>query len=326
MLGLTYRGSERFAEAAQAFRRAAELAPRNADYAAYLGEALLLAGGDAPPPRGRAAVPPRARAPARQPAGALLSGDAEGHGRRPSRRGRRLVACCAKRRPTRPGRRRCATRSTAIAPRAPYRHRRPPAAAAAPPADRDRRHSRPDARADAAARAIPPSQQDQMVRAMVDGLAARLRQNPRDADGWIRLMRSRMVLHDPRRRRGAALRASPPSRATRRPRRGCATRRASSAFQRRLSAIPIASPPRSAGRGPDLRNPDRLDAPVLRRRWRAAGQRPVGAVAAHHQPVAGTPARDRSRRRSGRGAATDRYCGRAGRRYRYGPRSGSACS
>ena len=47
-----------------------------------------------------------------------------------------------------------------------------------------------------AANAIPPSQQDQMVRAMVDGLAARLRQNPRDADGWIRLMRSRMVLHD----------------------------------------------------------------------------------------------------------------------------------
>jgi len=48
-----------------------------------------------------------------------------------------------------------------------------------------------------AARSIPPSQQDQMVRTMVDGLAARLRQNPRDADGWIRLMRSRMVLRDP---------------------------------------------------------------------------------------------------------------------------------
>jgi cytochrome c-type biogenesis protein CcmH len=47
-----------------------------------------------------------------------------------------------------------------------------------------------------AANGIPPSQQDQMVRAMVDGLAARLRQNPRDADGWTRLMRSRMVLHD----------------------------------------------------------------------------------------------------------------------------------
>ena len=46
----------------------------------------------------------------------------------------------------------------------------------------------------AAASAIPPGQQDRMVRGMVDGLAARLRQNPRDADGWIRLMRSRMVL------------------------------------------------------------------------------------------------------------------------------------
>jgi cytochrome c-type biogenesis protein CcmH len=48
-----------------------------------------------------------------------------------------------------------------------------------------------------AARSIPPSQQDAMVRGMVDGLANRLRQNPRDADGWIRLMRSRMVLNDP---------------------------------------------------------------------------------------------------------------------------------
>jgi cytochrome c-type biogenesis protein CcmH len=47
-----------------------------------------------------------------------------------------------------------------------------------------------------AARGIPPSEQDAMVRAMVDGLANRLRQNPRDAEGWIRLMRSRMVLGD----------------------------------------------------------------------------------------------------------------------------------
>lgn len=48
-----------------------------------------------------------------------------------------------------------------------------------------------------AARGIPPAQQDAMVRGMVERLAARLRQNPRDADGWIRLMRSRMVLNDP---------------------------------------------------------------------------------------------------------------------------------
>lgn len=46
----------------------------------------------------------------------------------------------------------------------------------------------------AAASAIPPGEQDDMVKGMVDGLAARLQANPKDADGWIRLMRSRMVL------------------------------------------------------------------------------------------------------------------------------------
>jgi cytochrome c-type biogenesis protein CcmH len=46
----------------------------------------------------------------------------------------------------------------------------------------------------AAASSLPPGQQQEMVRGMVERLAQRLRDNPRDADGWIRLMRSRMVL------------------------------------------------------------------------------------------------------------------------------------
>lgn len=48
----------------------------------------------------------------------------------------------------------------------------------------------------AAAASIPPAQQDQMARAMVERLAARLAANPGDADGWIRLIRSRTVLND----------------------------------------------------------------------------------------------------------------------------------
>jgi cytochrome c-type biogenesis protein CcmH len=47
----------------------------------------------------------------------------------------------------------------------------------------------------AAASSIPPSRQDEMVNAMVERLANRLKTNPRDADGWIRLMRSHMVLN-----------------------------------------------------------------------------------------------------------------------------------
>ncbi|MFS0736213.1 hypothetical protein ABC347_04105 [Sphingomonas sp. 1P06PA] len=48
----------------------------------------------------------------------------------------------------------------------------------------------------AAASSLPPSQQDAMVKQMVDGLAAKLTANPKDPDGWIRLMRARMVLND----------------------------------------------------------------------------------------------------------------------------------
>lgn len=46
----------------------------------------------------------------------------------------------------------------------------------------------------AAAGSIPPGEQERMVKGMVERLEGRLKANPRDADGWIRLMRSRMVL------------------------------------------------------------------------------------------------------------------------------------
>ena len=46
----------------------------------------------------------------------------------------------------------------------------------------------------AAASSIPPGQQSEMVKGMVDRLANRLKRNPKDVDGWMRLMRARMVL------------------------------------------------------------------------------------------------------------------------------------
>jgi cytochrome c-type biogenesis protein CcmH len=48
----------------------------------------------------------------------------------------------------------------------------------------------------AAAASIPAAEQDRMARAMVDRLASRLSREPRDYDGWVRLMRSRLVLKD----------------------------------------------------------------------------------------------------------------------------------
>jgi cytochrome c-type biogenesis protein CcmH len=38
------------------------------------------------------------------------------------------------------------------------------------------------------------SDRQAMIHGMVEKLAAELKANPRDADGWVRLMRARMVL------------------------------------------------------------------------------------------------------------------------------------
>ncbi|RVT94501.1 tetratricopeptide repeat protein [Sphingomonas crocodyli] len=48
-----------------------------------------------------------------------------------------------------------------------------------------------------AAAGMTTGQQNEMIAGMVGRLAARLKANPKDGDGWIRLMRARMVLNDP---------------------------------------------------------------------------------------------------------------------------------
>ncbi|WP_164156658.1 c-type cytochrome biogenesis protein CcmI [Sandarakinorhabdus rubra] len=45
-----------------------------------------------------------------------------------------------------------------------------------------------------AAQAMDPAQRQAMIRGMVDGLAERLKANPKDEAGWLRLMRARSVL------------------------------------------------------------------------------------------------------------------------------------
>lgn len=48
----------------------------------------------------------------------------------------------------------------------------------------------------AAARTLPVDQQQSMIDGMVNGLAAKLQRNPDDIDGWLKLIRSRVVLKD----------------------------------------------------------------------------------------------------------------------------------
>jgi len=56
----------------------------------------------------------------------------------------------------------------------------------------------------AAAAELAPEQRQAMVRGMVERLAARLRDDGSDLDGWLRLMRAYMVLGEPDRARAAA--------------------------------------------------------------------------------------------------------------------------
>lgn len=198
MLGLTYRESGAFTNAVQAFRRAAELAPRDADYAAYLGEALLLGARDRPPPEAerqfrRALELAPGNPQARYYLATLrdLGGDHRGAVDD-------LLALLREAPAGAPWEPQVRNAVTSVA----REHNidlagRLPSPGAPAPSPATAAIPGPSPQQMAAARAIPPGQQDQMVRAMVDGLAARLRQNPRDADGWIRLMRSRMVLREP---------------------------------------------------------------------------------------------------------------------------------
>lgn len=50
------------------------------------------------------------------------------------------------------------------------------------------------AQREALAAGLTPQERSEMITAMVEGLAARLRENPDDIDGWTRLLRSRLVL------------------------------------------------------------------------------------------------------------------------------------
>ena len=64
---------------------------------------------------------------------------------------------------------------------------------------------------------MTPVERREMIRGMVEGLAARLEENPNDPDGWLRLARSYDVLGEPERAAEARARAQTASAAPRGP-------------------------------------------------------------------------------------------------------------
>ncbi|MDP3677252.1 MAG: tetratricopeptide repeat protein [Novosphingobium sp.] len=210
MLGWSYYQTERYAEAATAMKRATVLDPKNPEYFSMLGEALVLASrdGDGVPPDATAAFDaalaldpkePRARyfravrldldgrhqaaidewfallkdSPADAPWVADVREVIQAVGKK---NGIEVAARLAAASPAPP-----ANGFTTTGPDV--------ATAGIPGPTRDQIQ---------AASALPKGAQDQMVQGMVDGLEAKLKANPNNAQGWIMLMRSRMQLGEQR--------------------------------------------------------------------------------------------------------------------------------
>jgi cytochrome c-type biogenesis protein CcmH len=209
MLGWSYMQTGRFADAAVAYGKASALDPANADYQSARGEALVRAADGHVTPEARAAftqavkgdpADPRARyflAAAKDQDGdhagamadwiALLKSAPPGAPWAPEVRGF-VIRIAAQRGED------VSAKLPPLPPPAPGEAQT--AAGAAPPAA-GAPAGGPTPDQVAAVQQMPAAQQQAMIRNMVDGLAARLKANPNDPDGWVELMRARMVLGDP---------------------------------------------------------------------------------------------------------------------------------
>ncbi|MDB5685576.1 MAG: Tetratricopeptide 2 repeat protein [Rhizorhabdus sp.] len=204
MLGWSYYNVGRYADAVKAYGRATAIDPKNATYWSALGEVIILSGpGGVTPDAEQAFAKALAIDPndfrARYFTGVKQDQDGDHKGAldrwiallKDSPAGapwedavRGLIDRVSK------------ANNIDVADRVPPR--RAPAPAAAPDVSvATAAIPGPTAGDMQAATGMTPGEQNAMVQGMVDRLAAKLAANPRDGDGWIRLMRARMVLNDP---------------------------------------------------------------------------------------------------------------------------------
>ena len=191
LLGRVLSGLERFDEAARAYGRAAALLPDDAGLRALRGEALAAADGGRVNAAARRAFAAALARDAGEPRArfylglaALQAGDREAA----LARWRALAADAG---PDSPWLAALRRRIDALARAAPD---------AAPP------QVGPDAADVAAAALLSAEDRAAMIRAMVEGLARRLEEDPGDAEGWARLARSYRVLGEAEKARGALAR------------------------------------------------------------------------------------------------------------------------
>ncbi len=199
MLGWSYFQTGRFAEAAEAYGRAATLEPTNAEHFSAQGEALVQAGGGQVTPAALAAFRGALRADPQDPrARYFVAVEMDQRGEREAA----MTAWIDLINSAPAGAPWAAEVRTFVEDLARERGQdisgrlRPAPAGAVAPAAVPPGIPGPTAAQVAEAGSMSEADRQAMIQGMVGGLEERLRTSPRDRDGWVRLMRARMVLGD----------------------------------------------------------------------------------------------------------------------------------
>lgn len=193
-LGNTLTRMKRHRQAAVAYTQTMRLAPANAEFASRAGEALTQAAGGQVTPDAQAAFTEALRRDPGEPRAQFYQGVADRQGGRLRAALDRWIALEAASPPDAPWLKFLRPRIARLAGEigmdsnalAALRARAPPVAAAPGPTREQME----------AARNMSAEDRQAMIRNMVDGLAEKLKENPGDVAGWLRLGRARGVLGD----------------------------------------------------------------------------------------------------------------------------------
>ena len=199
LLGWSYFQTGRFADAAEAYGRAATLEPTNAEHFSAQGEALVQAGGGQVTPAALTAFRGALRADPQDPrARYFVAVEMDQRGEREAA----MTAWIDLINSAPAGAPWAAEVRTFVEDLARERGQdissrlRPAPTGSPAPAAAPSGMPGPTAAQVAEAGSMSEADRQAMIQGMVGGLEERLRTSPRDRDGWVRLMRARMVLGD----------------------------------------------------------------------------------------------------------------------------------
>jgi cytochrome c-type biogenesis protein CcmH len=198
MLGWSYFETGRYTDAARAYRKATELSPGQAELWSALGESLVLSERAGIPPDAVAAFEKALAVDPRDPRARFFMGAAKAEKGNPKGAIEDWIGLLKDSSPDAPwvASVRQKVVETAAANRIDVAERL--TALPAPPSSSAASDAIPGPTSEQlqAAAGMTPGEQNAMAHQMVESLAGKLRADPRNPDGWMRLMRAKMVLGD----------------------------------------------------------------------------------------------------------------------------------